>query len=194
MGFEATDDTTPSIVNSSVARTREYLTAAEIERLMATARKSSRHGHRDATMILIAYRHSLRASELCDLQWHQVELHHRSPAVRRSKRGTPSVHPMQGDEISPSARRLRQSREKDAPWDSRPATLRASVPVGQVALDLITPLGHNQRRTLVLYIDAAGVADGHGDGPGALLSTRLIRRASAIYQDGSFDVCDEQDV
>jgi hypothetical protein len=38
----------PSTVNSSV-RTREYLTTAEIERLMAAARKSSRYGHRDAT-------------------------------------------------------------------------------------------------------------------------------------------------
>ena len=41
---------------------------------MAAARKSSRYGHRDATMILIGYRHGLRASELCDLQWSQVEL------------------------------------------------------------------------------------------------------------------------
>jgi hypothetical protein len=45
-------------VNSSV-RTREYLTVAEVERLMAEARKSGRYGHRDATMILIAFRHGL---------------------------------------------------------------------------------------------------------------------------------------
>ena len=70
----------PTTVNSSV-RTREYLTTAEIERLMAAARKSSRYGHRDATMILIGYRHGLRASELCDLQWSQVEPGHR-PATR----------------------------------------------------------------------------------------------------------------
>src|SRR5262245_54065849 len=44
----------------SAVRIREYLTTAEIERLMATARKSSRYGHRDATMILIGYRHGLR--------------------------------------------------------------------------------------------------------------------------------------
>jgi len=37
--------------------------------LMAAARNSSRYGHRDATMILIGYRHGLRASELCDLPW-----------------------------------------------------------------------------------------------------------------------------
>jgi type 1 fimbriae regulatory protein FimB/type 1 fimbriae regulatory protein FimE len=35
---------------------------------MSAARKGSRWGHRDATMILIGYRHGLRASELCDLQ------------------------------------------------------------------------------------------------------------------------------
>src|SRR5882757_10364202 len=63
----------PNTVNSSV-RTREYLTTAEIERLMGAARKSSRYGHRDATMILLGYRHGLRASELCDLQWSQIEL------------------------------------------------------------------------------------------------------------------------
>ena len=55
----ATDRVTPTTVNSSV-RTREYLTAHEIERLMDAARKSSRRGHRDATMILIGYRHGLR--------------------------------------------------------------------------------------------------------------------------------------
>jgi len=50
-------------------------------------------------MILLAYRHGLRASELCDLQWHQVEFNAGRLHVRRSKKGTPSVHPMQGDEI-----------------------------------------------------------------------------------------------
>jgi len=88
----------PITVNSSV-RTREYLTTAEIERLMAAARESSRYGHRDATMILIGYRHGLRASELCDLQWSQVELATGRLHVRRAKNGSPSVHPMQGDEI-----------------------------------------------------------------------------------------------
>src|SRR4029453_13345777 len=88
----------PTTVSSPV-RTREYQTSAEIERLMAAARASSRHGHRDATMILIGYRHGLRASELCDLQWSQVELATGRLHVRRAKNGSPSVHPLQGDEI-----------------------------------------------------------------------------------------------
>jgi Phage integrase family len=40
----------------------------EVERLIDAA-KGNRWGHRDATMILLAYRHGLRASELCDLRW-----------------------------------------------------------------------------------------------------------------------------
>ena len=51
---------------------RSYLTEREVERLMATARKHSRYGARDAAMILIGYRHGLRASELCGLQWTEV--------------------------------------------------------------------------------------------------------------------------
>jgi integrase len=70
MAFAIDSTSTPNTVNSSVARTREYLTGAEVEKLMEAARKSSRYGHRDATMILIAHRHGLRASEVYDLQWH----------------------------------------------------------------------------------------------------------------------------
>jgi integrase len=74
---------------------------------MEAARKSSRYGHRDATMILTAYRHGLRASEVCDLQWHQVEINSGRLHVRRTKRGTPSVHPIQGDELR-ALRRLQR--------------------------------------------------------------------------------------
>jgi integrase len=89
---------------------------AEIERLMAAAKKSSRYGYRDATMILIGYRHGLRASELCDLQWSQVELATGRLHVRRAKNGSPSVHPMQGDE-----RRLRLRARQCWPRHQGPA-------------------------------------------------------------------------
>src|SRR5262245_14938784 len=99
-----------SVRTRRVARTRRYLTSREVEKLMKAARNTGRYGHRDATMILIAYRHGLRACELCDLQWHQVELNTGHLHVRRSKRGTPSVHPMQGDEIR-ALRRLQHEQE-----------------------------------------------------------------------------------
>ena len=72
------------------ARSREYLTAAEVEKLIKAA-KAGRWGHRDATLILVAFRHGLRAKEACELEWSQVEFC-RSAAlhVRRAKNGKPS--------------------------------------------------------------------------------------------------------
>ena len=54
-------------------RSREHLTEREVGRLIE-AMKGNRWGHRDATMVLIAFRHGLRASELVDLRWDQVDL------------------------------------------------------------------------------------------------------------------------
>ena len=63
------------------------------------AARDGRYGHRDATLILIAYRHGLRASELCELEWAQVEWgRNASLHVRRAKNGKPAVHPLRGDE------------------------------------------------------------------------------------------------
>jgi type 1 fimbriae regulatory protein FimB/type 1 fimbriae regulatory protein FimE len=109
---------TPAIVNRTVRpqrrpngqlRTREYLTEAEVERLIKAA-KRNRWGHRDATMILVAYRHGLRAVELTDLRWEQVEFRTATLHVRRVKRGTPSTHPILGDELR-ALRRLKREQE-----------------------------------------------------------------------------------
>ena len=89
---------TPKRVPNADLRTREYLTEAEVERLMEAA-KGNRYGHRDAAMVLMAYRHGLRASELVDLRWDQVEFASGTLHVRRVKRGTPSTHPILGDEL-----------------------------------------------------------------------------------------------
>ncbi len=83
-------------------RTREYLTPTEVEALMEAA-KGNRYGHRDAAMVLVAYRHGLRASELVDLRWDQVEFKTATMHVRRVKQGTPSTHPILGDELRPAA-------------------------------------------------------------------------------------------
>src|SRR5262250_954553 len=71
----------------------------EVERLMDCACQYGRYGHRDTTMILVAYRHGLRASEVCDLQWQQIELSEGRLHVHRVKNGIPSVHPIRGDEM-----------------------------------------------------------------------------------------------
>ena len=89
-------------------RAREYLTAAEVERLM-TAARGGRYGHRDATLILVGYRHGLRASEIGNLEWSQVELGRNATLhVRRAKSGKPGAHPLRGDEV----RALRELRRQ----------------------------------------------------------------------------------
>ena len=70
----------------------------------------NRHGHRDATMILLAFRHGLRASELCSLRWDQVDLVHGRLHVSRAKNGMPSVHPLTGTELR-ALRRLQREQE-----------------------------------------------------------------------------------
>jgi site-specific recombinase XerD len=89
-------------------RTREHLTAGEVEALVEAA-KTNRNGHRDATMVLIAFRHGLRAAELCDLRWDQVEFGAAVLHVRRVKNGTASTHPLRGDELRALRRLQRES-------------------------------------------------------------------------------------
>ncbi len=107
----------PNTVNGKVApplripnkerRSREYLTNKEVVALMDAARKTGRHGHRDATLILLAYRHALRVAELVALRWDQIDLAQGLLHVTRAKNGTPSTHPVRGPEIR-ALRRLKR--------------------------------------------------------------------------------------
>lgn len=105
---------TPRRRPNAELRTREHLTPAEVETLIDAARRN-RWGHRDATMILVAYRHGLRAAELVDLRWEQVDLNTATLHVRRVKRGAPSTHPIMGDELR-SLRRLQRDQEPRSPF------------------------------------------------------------------------------
>ena len=114
----------PATVNRTVAmprrrpnaelRTREHLTDGEVTKLMDAA-KSNRWGHRDANMILVAYRHGLRVSELVDLRWDQIDFDHATLHVRRAKKGTPATHPIIGDEMR-ALRRLQREQEPKSPF------------------------------------------------------------------------------
>ena len=117
MGYARLKLVTPAAVNRTVTprrakkrelRSREYLTEQEVDALMAAAR-GNRYGHRDATMILIAFRHGLRASEAVDLRWDQVDFTRAVLHVRRVKGGTPSVHPLSGPEMRVLRRLQRES-------------------------------------------------------------------------------------
>ena len=99
---------TPTRRPNAELRTREHLTPSEVEALIEAA-KANRHGQRDATMILLVFRHGLRAAEACDLRWDKVDFNAAVLHVRRVKNGTPSTHPLRGDEMRALRRLQRES-------------------------------------------------------------------------------------
>jgi site-specific recombinase XerD len=99
---------TPRRRPNAELRTREHLTDREVARLIEAA-KQNRYGHRDATMVLLAYRHGLRASEICDLRWDQLDFNRAVLHVRRVKQGTPATHPLTGLEMRALRKLQRES-------------------------------------------------------------------------------------
>lgn len=105
----------PTIVNRKVPlrrknadyRSREYLTEQEVDQLIDAAGRVGRHGHRDATLIMLSYRHGLRVSELVSMRWEQIDLKQGLMHVNRLKQGNPSVHPLRGPELR-ALRRLQR--------------------------------------------------------------------------------------
>jgi type 1 fimbriae regulatory protein FimB/type 1 fimbriae regulatory protein FimE len=81
---------------------------------MKAARNTGRHGHRDKTLILIAYRHALRISELIALRWDSVDLAQGLVHITRLKNGVPSTHPLSGVEIRILRQLMRDYNQ--SPW------------------------------------------------------------------------------
>jgi integrase len=90
-------------------RQREYLTEAEVERLIKAA-GNSRNPVRDPLLISMAFRHALRVSELVNLRWQQIHLDTATVDIKRAKNGTPGIHGLQGDEL-----RLLRALRRDHP-------------------------------------------------------------------------------
>ena len=95
-------------------RSREHLTEREVERLIE-AMKGDRWGHRDATMVLIAFRHGLSCIGIGRPRWDQVDLEHALLHVRKLKNGSPATHPLTGKELR-ALRRLQRERNTKSPF------------------------------------------------------------------------------
>src|SRR5229473_6101793 len=67
--------------------------------IVAARRAGGRLASRDALLVMMAYRHGFRASELIALQWDQVALRAGALHVARLKHGSPSTHPLRGPEL-----------------------------------------------------------------------------------------------
>jgi integrase len=104
----------PKKVTNLEKRTREYLLPNEVEAMIKAASSTGRHGHRDSTLILLAYRHGLRVSELVALRWSQVDFSSGTIHINRLKHGISSTHPLRAKEL----RWLRQLQREypDSPY------------------------------------------------------------------------------
>ena len=121
--------TPPRRVANAALRPREYLTAEEIDRLMKVAGKGKECGHRDATMILLAYRHGLRVGELISIRWDQLDFKQGTFHVRRLKGGRDSVHYIRGTEL----RALRRVQREQVPSSPYAFTTKRKTPITAAA-------------------------------------------------------------
>jgi integrase len=122
-------------------RSREYLTPREVDRLINAA-KDNRWAHRDAALVLVAFRHGLRAVEACDLEWSQVDLESATLHVRRVKNGKPATHPIRGDEL----RALRQLKRDQEPKSAYVFTTERGSPFTPDAINrLVKRLGDGSK-------------------------------------------------
>ena len=104
----------PTRPKNREVRSREHLLLDEVQALIKAAGQVGRHRLRDRALILVAYRHGLRVSELVDLKWDQIDLKRAQMHVNRLKNGSPATHPIEGDEIR-QLRRL-QREYPDSPF------------------------------------------------------------------------------
>ncbi len=79
-------------------RSRDYVLPKEMNRVLKAAVKTSHHGHRNYTLILLCYRHGLRVGELVELRWRMVNLRQRMLRVSRLNNGIKSAHPLRKEE------------------------------------------------------------------------------------------------
>jgi type 1 fimbriae regulatory protein FimB/type 1 fimbriae regulatory protein FimE len=104
---------TPRRKKNKEYRTREHLLPDEVEKLIKVA-KGNRHGDRDSLMVLMAYCHGLRAAEVVDLQWSQVDFRAGTIHINRVKNGTSATHYLPGDTLR--ALRKLQRDQKPSPY------------------------------------------------------------------------------
>lgn len=114
-------DTTPASESGNVDRTyaarrdREHLYPHEVASLIKAAGTIGRHKHRDRTLLLVAYRHGLRCSELVGMKWSQVDWQRATVYVKRLKGSIDGTHGLQGDELR-ALRRLHREQTEGSPY------------------------------------------------------------------------------
>ncbi len=97
-------------------RSREYLHPNEVEKLIDAAKSVGRHKVRDSALILMMFRHGLRVNEAIDLKWTDLDWQTAHIHIKRLKRGSPSVQPIDGKEMRLLRALERSQGEERSPW------------------------------------------------------------------------------
>jgi integrase len=148
----------PKKIPNLEQRTREHLFPNEVAAMIKAAKQIGRHGHRDSTLILLAYRHGLRVSELVTLRWEQMDFTGGTIYINRLKHGVSSTHPLRGVEL----RALRQL-QRDYPGSPY--------------------LFVSERKTVMSAATARGIIERSGMLAGLSLSVHphMLRHACGFY-------------
>jgi integrase len=177
-------------------RPRKHLLPSEVAALLRVARKSGRHHLRDEIAVLLAYRHGLRATELCDLQWSAIDLKGATITINRAKGGMTSQHPLRRVELrllgklrkeSPEAAYVLMS-ERGTPWSTsnwRKVLQRLALAAGKAVAISVNP--HALRHACGYKLAADGVDTrglSHYLGHRSLQSTeRYTAQSAARFKD-----------
>lgn len=203
-GLALATSASPTAVNGKVAppkrrpdtRARKHLTPSEVAALLKAARKSGRYRLRDELAVLLAYRHGLRATELVNLMWSQIDLKGATMVVRRAKGGFATEHPLRSIELRLLGRHRRENpdtafvltSERGTPWSTsnwRKVLTRLAKAAGPAIAITVNP--HALRHACGFYLAAKGVdtrALSHYLGHRSLQSTeRYTAQSSARFKD-----------
>lgn len=117
--FSAESRTTPLKPRNADVRAREYLTKVEVRSVINAAKTVGRYPQRDALMILMTYRHALRAKEVCSLEWQQIDWDAKTILIKRAKGGVESLHFLGPDEVQALRKMQKEQRNDEKHPNSR---------------------------------------------------------------------------
>ena len=102
-------------LNNSAYRQREHLLSVEIDTLLANARMMPRNSQRNYCIVLLGYKHGLRAVEFSYLQWNSIDFTTATIFIKRAKGSDSGTHHLTGREIR-ELRKLQRLNEGRSPY------------------------------------------------------------------------------
>lgn len=120
-----------------LTKIRKYITPKEFEILykaVSTHKSFASTRQRDKVIVLLSYRHGLRASEAASLKWADLNLSDQRIYIHRLKNGKPSTHSLMNDEVIQISKLRTEYKNKGCLGKSMFLTARDQVPIDRTTL------------------------------------------------------------